>query len=80
MPNQPLMKEKMNKQDLLNQSAEMRKAMEKAAQIADKLEGHLAQAQEPAISAICNVIRSFLSETEKQERIFSDMLSTKLQD
>ncbi|RMG28514.1 MAG: hypothetical protein D6730_05330 [Bacteroidetes bacterium] len=70
----------MKKQELLQQASEMRQAMKKAAGIADQLRDHLSAAQEPAISAICNVIRSYLLETEKQEEIFSDMLNTKLQD
>jgi len=70
----------MGKQELLKQAEEMRQAMAKASSIADKLKESLPAAKEPAISAMCNVIRSLLWETEKQERVFSGMLSTKLQD
>ena len=59
----------MEKQKLLKQSQEMRKAMAQASRIADELKETLQGGQEHAMSAMCNVIRSLLWETEKQEKI-----------
>ena len=70
----------MEKKQLLKQTADMRKAMAQASRIADELKESLHSGEEPAISAMCNVIRSLLWETEKQERLLTDMLSSKLQD
>ncbi len=54
--------------------------MEKASKIADRMLDSFHEHSQPAIRAQCNVIRAFLAESVDQERLFSDMIKTKIKD
>ncbi len=70
----------MNKKELLQQSDELRRAMQKASGIADRLRDSFNELKQPAIRAQCNVILAFLEESVAHEKLFSDMVNKKIKD
>lgn len=70
----------MNRKELLQQSEELRQAMERAVKIADSMQSSFHEYKQPAIRAQCNVIRAFLAESVEHERLFSDMIKAKIKD
>jgi hypothetical protein len=70
----------MKRQELLQQTDDLRQTMEKAAKIAERLHESFNEHQQPAILAQCNVIRAFLAESVAHERLVSEMIKTKIKD
>ncbi len=64
----------MQSEELLSQVAEMRSNLKNAAKIADKIALEIPEMEEPALRAQCSVIQAFLRQTERQERILSQMV------
>ena len=67
----------MQIQELLKHTQELRQAMAKASELAEKLHKQVPEMEEPAMSAQCSVIRAFLQQVVNQEIVLSDMLKTR---
>ncbi|MEZ4827047.1 MAG: hypothetical protein R3C61_12335 [Bacteroidia bacterium] len=69
----------MQTQEILKEARELRQLMAKAVEIAQRLQDKLPELEEPAMSAQCSVIRAFLRQTEMQEQVLTQMLSSRAQ-
>lgn len=67
-------------QDLLKETEELQNLMNQAKEIAARLQASISEVDEPAMRAQCSVMRAFLMQVERQERLFSDMLRARRQD
>lgn len=67
----------MQSDELLSKVSEMRNNLLNAAKIADKIALEFPEMEEPALRAQCSVIQAFLRQTERQERILSDMVKAR---
>jgi hypothetical protein len=66
-------------QDLLKTTEELQNLMTQATRIAERLEASIPELEEPAMRAQCSVMRAFLMQVERQEKLFSDMLRARRQ-
>ena len=67
----------MDKKSIENQIRELKGSLLSANKHADKLKDLIPHHQDPAMHAMCNVIRTWLMMVEKQEKSLGDMVKAK---
>ena len=68
----------MQPQELLKQIRELSRIMTEATTIVDGLQKNLPELEEPAISAQLSVIKHFIHQTGRQEKLLKEMLTAKM--
>lgn len=68
----------MQPQELLKQIRDLSRIMVEATTIVEGLQKNLSEVEEPAISAQLSVIKHFIHQTGRQEKLLKEMLTAKI--
>lgn len=66
-------------QELLKKSEELRKLLDQAKNLAAHMQASVPELDEPALRAQCSVIRAFIFQIERQEKLLNEMLKARHQ-